>query len=68
MGKTWARWVCRASGTSGEMVRDGEALESELRGGMGKGRHRLAVGTEAGYCPVPGDTVSGLVGLSLHTG
>lgn len=38
------------SRTSGETVRDGEALESELRGGMGKGggTDRLAVGTEAG--------------------
>lgn len=44
--RTWRRgrcgedvgacWVCGASRTSGEMVRDGRALGSELIGGVGR--------------------------------
>lgn len=66
--RTWRRgrggedvgacWVCSASMTSGEMVRDGRALGSELRGGMGKAavahrphnQDRLTVGAEAASC------------------
>lgn len=61
-GQVWedvgACWVCSASRTSGEMVRDGRALGSELRGGMGKAAvaHRphnqdgLTVRAEAASC------------------
>lgn len=53
MGKTQACWVCSASGTSGEMVRDGEALESELRGGMGKGEAQIGCGNRGRLLSCP---------------